>query len=79
MTIFIKAKLKKLDDDQTNINKYRVAARILRNIILYHNFKLITIPKFRRIGQLFHLKNVYVAYLKFRVRNLHKKRRSNFP
>ncbi len=31
MTTFIKAKLKKLDD-QTNIDKYRVAA----NIIEYH-------------------------------------------
>ena len=44
MTTFIKVKLKKLDD-QTNIDKYRVAANITEyHIILKFNFFRIIIP-----------------------------------
>ena len=53
MTTFIKSKFKK-SDDQTNIDKYRVAA----NITEYHIeskliFLRIIIPKFMNVRQLF--------------------------
>ena len=58
MTTFIKKKFKK-SDDQTNFDKYRIPA----NIKEYHiTSKLIflgmIIPKFIKIKQLFHFKNV---------------------
>ena len=51
MTIFIKAKLKKLDD-QTNIDKYRVATNILQNIILYQLQKSFAFKQDREIKNL---------------------------
>ena len=58
MTTFIKAKLKK-SDDQTNIDKYRVAANITEyQIISKLIFLRIIIPNFMNIRQLFHVKNV---------------------
>ena len=52
MTTFIKAKLKN-SDDQTNIDKYRVAPNITEYIILSKLiFLRITIPKFMMISQL---------------------------
>ena len=64
MTTFIKTKFKK-SDNQTNIDKYKVAA----NITVYHIiskliFLRIIIPKFMKIRQLFHLKNVKINMLK---------------
>ena len=58
MTTIIKTKFKKLDE-QTNIDKYVVAA----NITEYHiKSKIIflrsIIPKFMKIKQLFNVKNV---------------------
>ena len=55
---FIKAKLKK-SDNQTDIDKYRVAA----NITEYHNlstliFLRIIIANFMKKRQLFHVKNI---------------------
>ena len=63
MTTFIKVKLKK-SDDQTNIDKYRVAA----NITEYHIkskliFNRIIILKFTR--QLFHVENVKNKHFKW--------------
>ena len=55
MTTFIKAKLKK-SDDQTNIDKYRVTKNIAYYIKLI--FLIIIIPKLMMIRQLFHVKNV---------------------
>ena len=57
MTTFIKTKFK-ISDDQTNIDKYRLAASITEyhiksNIILQR----IIIPKFMMMRQLFHVKN----------------------
>ena len=58
MTTFRKAKLKK-SDEQTNIDKYRVAANITEYHILSKLiFRSIIIPKFMRIRQLYHVKNV---------------------
>ncbi len=58
MTTFIKANLKNLDN-QTNINKYRVAA----NITNYHIIsKLIVIPKLMKIRQLFPVKIICNAF-----------------
>ena len=56
MTIFIKTKFKK-SDDQTNIDKYRITADITE----YHNIsklilQRIIILKFMKIRQLFHVK-----------------------
>ncbi len=57
MATSLKTKFKK-SDDQTNIDKYSVAT----NITDYHISKLfflrITISKFMKIRQLFHVKNV---------------------
>ena len=62
MIIFIKAKLKK-SDDQTKIDKYRVAANITEyHIISKVIFLRITIQKFMKIRQLFHVEN-YVIML----------------
>ena len=59
MTTFIKTKLNKKSYDQTNINKYRVAANITEyHIISELIFLRIIIPKFIMIMQLFHVKNV---------------------
>ena len=59
MTTFIKAKLKK-SDDQTNIKKYRVAANITEHhIITKLIFQRIIILKFMKNMQLFHVKNVH--------------------
>ncbi len=62
MTTFIKAKLKK-SEDQTNIVKYRVAPNITKyqiksNLIFRRNI----IPKFMMLRQLFHIKK-YVIML----------------
>ena len=58
MTTFIKAKLKK-SDDQTNIEKYRVAANITEyHIISKLILHRIIITKFMNIRQLFYVKNV---------------------
>ena len=58
MTTFIKAKLKK-SDDQMNIDKYGVAANITEYYIITKLiFQRIIIPKFMKIRQLFHVKNV---------------------
>ncbi len=57
MTTFIEAKLK-ISEDQTNIDKYRVALNIIEyHIISKLIFQRILIPKFM-IRQLFHVKNV---------------------
>ncbi len=53
MTTFIKTKFQKLDE-QTNIDKYRVAVKITE----YCNILRIIILKFVKIRQLFHVKNV---------------------
>ncbi len=51
MTTFIKAKLKK-SDDQMNIDKYRVAAIVIEYLIISKLiFLIITIPKFTIIRQ----------------------------
>ena len=58
MTTFIKAKLKK-SDDQTNIDKYRVTANITENhITLILIFLRIIIPKFMMFGNCFNVKNL---------------------
>ncbi len=53
----IKAKLKK-SDNQTNIDKYRVAAKITEYHITSKLIFLRIILKFMMIRQLFHMKNV---------------------
>ncbi len=56
-TIFIKAKLKK-SDDQTNIDEYSVAPNITECNIISKLISLrIIISKFMMISQLFHVKN----------------------
>ncbi len=58
MTTFIKTEFKK-SDDQTNIEKYRILANITEyHIISKLIFIRISIPKFMKIRQLFHVKNV---------------------
>ena len=58
MTTFIKTKFK-ISDDQTNIDKYRVAANITDYHILSKKiFLRIIIAIFMNITQLFHIKNV---------------------
>ena len=58
MTTYIKAKLRK-SDVHTNIDKYREAANITEYHIIYSFiFRRIIIPKFMKIRQLFHVKNV---------------------
>ena len=58
MTPFIIAKLKK-SDDQTNIDKYKVAENITEyHIISKLIFLRIIIPKFMMKRQKFHVKNV---------------------
>ena len=60
MIIFIKEKLKKLDD-QTNIEKYRVAVNITENrSTLRLIFLRINTAKFVMLRQLFHFKNVRI-------------------
>ena len=55
MITIIKAKLKK-SDDQTNIDRYRVAANITKyHIISKLIFLRIIIQKFMMIRQLFHV------------------------
>ncbi len=57
MTTFIKAKLKK-SDDQRNIDKYGVPANITEyHVISKLIFLGIIFPKFMMIRQLFHVKN----------------------
>ena len=59
MTTFIKTKFKK-SDYQTNIDKYKVAANITEyHIISKLIFLRIIIPIFKKIRQLFHVKNVW--------------------
>ncbi len=56
MTTFIKTKFKK-SDDQTNVDKYRVAANLTDNHILSKFiFLRIIISKFMKIRQLFRVK-----------------------
>ncbi len=56
MTAFIKAKFEK-SDDQTNIDKYRVAANITEfHMISKIIFLGIIIPKIMKIRQLCHVK-----------------------
>ena len=63
MTTFIKTKFKK-SDDQTNIDKYRVAANIIEfQIISKSIFLKIIIPKFMKIWQLFILKMLIIGIL----------------
>ena len=58
MTIFVKARFKK-SDDQSNIDKYRVAANITEyHIISKLIFLKVIIPKFMKKRRLFHVKNV---------------------
>ena len=58
MTTFIKTKFKK-SYDQTNIDKYRVAANITEyHIISQLIFLRIIIPNFLKKIQLIHVKNV---------------------
>ena len=58
MIAFIKKKFKK-SDDQTNIDQHRVTANITEyHIISKLIFLRIIIPKFMKIRQLFHVKNV---------------------
>ena len=55
LTTFTKTKFKK-SDDQTNIDKYRVAVDITEfHIISKFHILRINIPKFMKIGQLFHV------------------------
>ena len=57
MTPFIKTKIKKVD--QTNIDKYKVAANNTENRTLSKLIFLgIIIPKFMNIRQLLHVKDV---------------------
>ena len=59
----MKAKLKK-SDDQTNIEKYRVAENIRENHIISKLFYLRNIiPKFMLIRQLFHFKNIKIKHV----------------
>ncbi len=59
MTTVIKTKLKK-SDDQTNIDKYRVAANITEYYIISKLLILrIIIPKFIKKRKLFHVKTVF--------------------
>ena len=58
MKTLIKTKFKKTDD-QTNIDKYRVAANITEyHIISKLIFLIIIYPKFMKIRQLFHVRNI---------------------
>ena len=58
MTTFKKAKLKK-SDDNTNIDKYRVAANIIEyHIISKLIFLRIIIPKFMILRLLLHVKKM---------------------
>ena len=59
MTTFIKTKFKR-SDDQTNIDKYRLAANITEyHIISKLIFLRIIIPKLIKIRKLYDVKNVY--------------------
>ncbi len=59
MTTFIKAKLRK-SDDQTNIDKYRLAASVTEyHIVPILFFLRIIISKFMMIRQLFDVKNIF--------------------
>ena len=56
MTTFLKTKFK-ISDDQTNIDKYRLAANITEYYIISKVIlKRIIIPRFIMIRQLFHVK-----------------------
>ena len=58
MTTFIKTKLKKTDDHM-NIDTYRVAATITEyHIMSKLIFLRIIIPKFMKMRQLIHVKNI---------------------
>ena len=57
MTTFIKTKFNK-SDDQTNIDKYIVAANITGYHIILKLIFLIIILEFMNIRQLFHVKNI---------------------
>ena len=57
MKTFIETKCKK-SDDQTNIDKFRVAANITEYHFITKLIFLRIIPKFWKIRQLFHVKNV---------------------
>ncbi len=60
MATFIKTKLKKLND-QTNIDKYRVAANITEDHIISKLIYLrIIFPKLMMIRELFYVKIVHV-------------------
>ncbi len=64
MTTFMKAKLKK-SDDQMNIDKYRLAANIREyHIISKLLFIRIIIPKFMMIRKLFHVKKPEINMFK---------------
>ncbi len=57
MTTFIKTKFK-ISDQQTDIDKYRLAANITEyHIISKSILQRIIIPKYMVIRQLFHVKN----------------------
>ena len=58
MTTFIKAQLKK-SDNQTNVDKYRVAVNITEyHIISKLIFLRLIIPKILKKRRIFHVKNV---------------------
>ncbi len=59
MTTFVKAKLKK-SNDQANIVKYRVAANITEYYIQINLPIRKIIPKFMLIRQSFHVKKIHV-------------------
>ena len=59
MTIFKKTKFK-IPDEQTNIDKYRLAANITKyHIISKLILQRIIIPKFMIIRHLFHIKKIF--------------------
>ena len=67
MTAFIKAKLKK-SDDQTIIDKNRVATNFTEYHIISKSIYLrIIIPKFMMLRQLFHAKDVCINIKNYHV------------
>ena len=64
MTTFIKMKFK-ISDDQTNIDKYRLAPNITEYHIISKLFSLrIFIPKFMMIKRLFHEEEIICKNVK---------------
>ncbi len=89
MTTFIKAILQKFND-QTNIDKYRVATNIYQNIILYHylskihNDKAIISSKYvcnndKKDNRVTTLNKFYLTVSGIIISNLKSKDNSNMP